>query len=463
MGKELLKELPSVDEVLKSPFGKKWLAIYPRRYVLAAIRDVIDIYRKLILEGESPSLALEAMASEITIHIERLTSLSLIPLINATGIVVHTNLGRSVLSGRAIENLIKIAGNYSNLEYDIESGRRGKRYSHLKRILRDITGAEDGIAVNNNAAAVLLCLSTLAKGREVIVSRGELVEIGGSFRIPEVMAQSGAVLVEVGTTNKTHLSDYRRAINPNTALILKVHRSNYKISGFTEEVPMEELSTLARTHGIYTMHDLGSGCLIDLRPYGIYGEPTVSDALNAGADIVTFSGDKLLGGPQAGIIVGKKDLIEEIQKNQLLRALRIDKLTLAALEATLMQYADEDKVKDDLPTLRMLLEPPEKIRYRAKRIAYLIKRRIKEQSASVEVIEEYSQAGGGALPEVNLRSYVVAIKPTTLSPDEMEERLRRGSPPVIVRIKDERVLLDARTIRQDEINTLASCILAALS
>jgi len=455
----LLRELPSVDEVIKSEHAKRWLLSYPRRFIVRAIREVIDIHRRLILEGEHPDISIDALAPEIELNIERLSALSLIPVINATGIVIHTNLGRSVLSSKAIENFFLIASNYSNLEYDIEEGRRGKRYTHLKRILTEITGAEDAIAVNNNAGAVLLCLSTLAKGKEVIVSRGELVEIGGSFRVPEVMSQSGAILVEVGTTNKSRLRDYENAITERTAMILKVHRSNYKISGFTEEASISELSELAKKSGIPFMYDLGSGCLIDLSPFGITQEPEVSKVIKD-TDIVTFSGDKLLGGPQAGIILGKSHLIERLTKNPLLRALRIDKLTLSALEATLFEYIEPEKAIHSIPTLRMLLEPAESIRNRAKKISALIKRHIKD--VDIELLEEDSLAGGGSLPEVYLRTYVVSLKSKRLSANEIEERLRNGSPPVIARIKEDRVIFDARTIMDKDIKRLVGCISASL-
>lgn len=460
--KALLRELPSVDEGLKSPLGEDWLGKYPRRYVLAAIRHVIDERRRLILEGASDmEVSLEAMAPEIEGMAEKLSSFSLRPVINATGIVVHTNLGRSVLSARAIENIKKVSEGYCNLEYDIEAGKRGKRYAHIKRLLKDVTGAEDGIALNNNAGAVLLALSTIAKGKEAIVSRGELIEIGGSFRIPDVMAASGAILREVGATNKTHLRDYERAIGENTALILKVHRSNYSIKGFTSEVSVGDLAALGRRRGIPVMYDLGSGCLIDLRPFGIQTEPSVREIIEAGPDIVTFSGDKLLGGPQAGIIVGRQGIIEKLQANPLLRALRIDKLTLAALEATLMDYIDEEKARREIPTLRMLLERPEKIKDRAKRVALLIKRVVKK--ALIEVVEDVSFAGGGALPDVALKTYAVSVRPKLISVNVLEERLRKGAPHVIARITDSALLLDMRTVGEGELKPLAGALMAALA
>ena len=340
---KLLSGLPSVDEILRSYQGTEWLNTYPRRYVIQAIREAIDQRRKDILKGLTSDISEESMMAGIEHVIGRLSSFSLRPLINATGIVIHTNLGRSLLSERALENIKRVAGNYSNLEYELGEGKRGKRYSHVKRIVREVTGAEDALIVNNNAAAVMLCLNTLSKGRETIVSRGELVEIGGSFRMPEVMAASGAILQEVGTTNKTHLFDYERAINDNTALIVKVHKSNFRVKGFAEEVSVEDLASLGRKYQIPVMFDLGSGSLIDLKPFGISDEPAVRDIVSSGVDITTFSGDKLLGGPQGGVIVGKREYIERIQKNPITRAMRIDKLTLAGFEATLMEYIDEEK------------------------------------------------------------------------------------------------------------------------
>jgi L-seryl-tRNA(Ser) seleniumtransferase len=457
----LLKGLPSVDEVLKSRYGEKWLKEYPRPFLLRAIREAIEHAREDIRTGkEDAETSIEALAPHMEAHAKKLSSLSLRPLINATGIVIHTNLGRSLLSDRALENVLLTSSSYTNLEYDIEEGKRGKRYSHIKRLLREATGAEDGLIVNNNAAAVFLTLNTLAKGREVIVSRGELVEIGGSFRVPDVMASSGAVLKEVGTTNKTHIYDYERAMNENTALILKVHRSNFRIAGFTEDVGIEKLCSLGGKRNIPVMFDLGSGSLIDLKPYGIHTEPSVKDVVRGGVDIVTFSGDKLLGGPQAGAIAGKKIHIEKIQKNPITRALRVDKMTLSAFEATLMEYVDEERAKKEIPTLRMLLEEPASIKKRAKHIEASLKRHIKD--AKIKVVEDYSQAGGGALPEVNLLTYVVSVTPEGISTARLEERLRKGEPPVVARIKENALILDSRTIRDNEIKTLIGCMRAAL-
>lgn len=457
---KLLSNLPSVDEILKSSRGMEWLNTYPRRYVLQGIRETIDRKRREILEGLSADLSEEVMMADIENIIEKLSSFSLKPLINATGVVIHTNLGRSTLSERVLENIMRVSESYSNLEYDIEKGKRGKRYTHIKRILREVTGAEDTLIVNNNAAAVLLCLNTLSKGKEVIVSRGELVEIGGSFRMPDVMTSSGAILREVGTTNKTHLHDYEKAINDNTSLILKIHKSNYRIVGFIDEVCVEDLVNLGRKHQIPVMFDLGSGCLIDLKQFGIYDEPAVKEIVKTGVDLTTFSGDKLLGGPQGGVIVGKREYIERIQKNPMTRAMRIDKLTLAGFEATLMEYIDEEKAVENIPALRMLLQKPEEIKQRANKIANRLKREIKD--AHIQVMPDSSRAGGGSLPEQDLPTYIVSIKTTTPSVNELEERLRKGTPPIITRIKEDSLIIDARTVRNHDIKTLIKGIKSVL-
>lgn len=463
---QLLADLPSVDEILKSAEGLQWQKTYPRRYVLQAIREIIDRNRQAILRAELKEASLESMLPDIQIMIERLSALSLKPVINATGVVIHTNLGRSVLSEEVLENVKAIACGYSNLEYELQEGKRGKRYSHIQKLLKEITGAEAGLVVNNNAAAVFVCLTALAKGKEVIVSRGELVEIGGSFRIPDVMAGSGAILKEVGTTNKTHRRDYKDAINENSALLLKVHQSNFRIVGFTQDVPIEEMATLGKKHNIPVMFDLGSGCLIDLKPYGVHIEPTVQDVVKSGCDIVTFSGDKLLGGPQCGIIVGKAELIDKIAKNPLMRAVRIDKLTLAAFEATLSCYIDEDKAKSTIPTLKMLLQDVKEIKERAKKIAARLKRGLgtaHEDIATIDVVEDASQSGGGALSEIEFKTYAVAVKPKKLSVNMLEERLRHGNPPVVARIKEDALILDARTVRDEESEVLVKALKAALS
>jgi len=458
---KLLSTLPSVDEILKSRQSMEWLNTYPRRYVLQAIRETIDSKRKEIIGGIDIDLSEEVMLADIENMTEKLSSYSLRALINATGVVIHTNLGRSILSKRALENIKQVSESYSNLEYDIKEGKRGKRYTHIKRILREVTDAEDALVVNNNAAAVLLCLNTLSKGKEVIVSRGELVEIGGSFRMPEIMAASGAILREVGTTNKTHLYDYEKAINENTALILKVHKSNFRVIGFSDEVSVEDLVSIGSRHQVPVMFDLGSGCIIDLKPFGIHNEPLVKEVVSTGVDITTFSGDKLLGGPQGGVIVGKREYIEKIQKNPMTRAMRIDKLTLAGFEATLMEYIDEEKAVENIPTLRMLLQKPEEIKERANKIAKRLKKEMKD--VHINVMGDSSRAGGGALPEVDLPTYVVSIKSDEISVNELEERLRKGTPPIIARIKEDSLIIDARTLRDRDLSGLIKGIRSALS
>jgi len=456
----LLSALPSVDELLKGSDGSQWLALFPRTVVVQAIRDIIAGERNKILAGEHPVISSSALSACISARIQKCSSFSLLPVINATGIVLHTNLGRAVLSERAVSNVIAASRGYSNLEYDLETGKRGKRHSHTTGILRQLTGAEDALIVNNNAAAVFLSLTTIAKDREVIVSRGELVEIGGSFRVPDVMTASGAALREIGTTNKTHLRDYRTAINEKTGLILKVHQSNYKITGFTEDVSIEQLAALGKEHGIPVMYDLGSGCLIDLKPYGIHGEPSLQEIMKTGADLVTFSGDKLLGGPQGGIIVGRQDLLEKIRKNPLARAVRVDKMTIAAFEATLMDYLDPEKALQNIPVLRMLFQSLETIRSRARKIAAQLRKQI--AGADITLIKDSSKAGGGSLPEAEFETYAVSIDPKNISVNELETRLRTGPKPIIARIKENALLLDARTIQDQDVKELIRIVSSAL-
>jgi L-seryl-tRNA(Ser) seleniumtransferase len=465
--KELLRQLPSVDELLKEDRVKAWLGTNPRILVLDALRSAVDRKRKAVIdrsEKGSPDidLSIPAVLNSAELILAQLSEPSLRPLINATGVVVHTNLGRSLLSEAAIERIIEVNRSYSNLEYDIAAGERGKRYTHIESILARLTGAEAATAVNNNAAAVLLCLNTLAKGKEVIVSRGELVEIGGSFRVPEVMERSSAVLREVGSTNKTHLKDYEKAINPNTGLLLKVHTSNYKIVGFTKEVTPSELATLGKKHKIPVMWDLGSGSFLDLASYGIGDEPTVKQAMDAGVDILTFSGDKLLGGPQAGMILGKKQFLDPIRSNPLARALRIDKMTLAALEATLTQYLDEGKAIREIPTLWMLTQPLSEIERKAELLASGIKD-LCETKLTVAIQDDLSQTGGGALPTGKLPTKVVAIGHKSLSANQIESRLRLGKPAVITRIKEGMVLFDPRTLNDSEIGKIVASVKTILA
>jgi L-seryl-tRNA(Ser) seleniumtransferase len=459
---KLLASLPSVDEILKSENGQEWLFSYPRRFVLQAVREIIEQIRQGALKEKVEEFSVEAMAKDIQKQIQKLSSFSLKPVINATGVVIHTNLGRSVLSEKIMDNVKKVACGYSTLEYDIEKGQRGKRYSHVQRLINEITGAENSLVVNNNAAAVFVCLTALARGKEVIVSRGELVEIGGSFRVPDVMSASGAILREVGTTNKTHLRDYENTINENTGLLLKVHQSNFRTVGFTKLVEIDELVKLGKKHNIPVMFDLGSGCLIDLKPYGIHIEPSVQEVVKSGCDIITFSGDKLLGGPQGGVIAGKADIIETISKHPLMRAVRVDKMTLSALEAVLMLYMDEEKAKKEIPTLRMLLQNSAEIKARSKKIAAQLSKKVRKDTADINVIADSSQSGGGALPEIEFKTFVVAVKPKNLSVNKLEDRLRNGSLPIIARIKNDALIIDARTISDNEIESLLKGIAEAL-
>ena len=382
-------------------------------------------------------------------------------VINATGVVIHTNLGRSPLHPSALHHMIEIARTYSNLEYDLNLGERGSRYTHVEEILCRLSGAESAMVVNNNAGAVLLSLNAIAEGREVIVSRGELVEIGGAFRIPDVMRRSGALLREVGTTNRTYLSDYQKAICPQTALLLKVHTSNFRVTGFTSDVPLQELVELGSQHHLPVMNDLGSGCFVDLTQLGLEKEPTVQEAIQTGVDVITFSGDKLLGGPQGGIILGKKSILDLIKTNPLTRALRIDKLTLAALESTLLLYLDEKRAMQEVPTLQILGLDKNRLNRRGRR---LLKRLsgMAMKGVQLSLREDVSQVGGGALPLQELPTMVLAIKPLNFSVNDLEEKLRKGEPPIISRISKNELILDMRTIFDEEISSLAAGIEKAL-
>ena len=464
--RELLKQLPSVDEILKENRTKQWLGSTPRVLVLEAIRTAIDARRKAILQAadaktgrtiDDALFSIDGVLNHAEIILKELSEPSLKPVINATGVIVHTNLGRSILSEKAIQRVIEVSRSYSNLEYDLPAGERGKRHVHIEGILTRLTGVEAATAVNNNAAAVLLCLNTLARGKEVIVSRGELVEIGGSFRVPDVMERSGAILREVGTTNKTHLKDYEKAINENTGLLLKVHASNYKIVGFTKEVSPEELAKLGRKHGLPVMWDLGSGSFVDLSTYGAGDEPTVQQAVNSGVDVLTFSGDKLLGGPQAGLILGKKTHLEAIRSNPLARALRLDKMTLAALDATLGQYLDMGKAVREVPTLWMLTQPLSEIERKAALLGDGLQA-IGNKELSITIQADTSQSGGGALPMGNFPTKTVCIRHEKLSANEIESRLRTGTPHIISRIKEGMVVFDPRTLNDEEIGKIVEAV-----
>lgn len=453
----LLRQLPAVDEVLRRPEVAALLEVHPRGAVVEAVRAVLGRLREALLSGGAVDAGPEAIVHQVAAAVVP----KLRRVINATGVVLHTNLGRAVLCDRALQAVAQAAGGYSNLEFDLETGKRGERYSLVEELLRRLTGAEAALVVNNNAAAVLLALSTQAAGREVIVSRGQLVEIGGSFRIPDVMRQSGALLVEVGTTNKTHLRDYRAAINERTALLLHVHMSNYRIVGFTHEVPVPELVELGRTHGVPVMSDLGSGSLVDLTRFGLPYEPTVQETVAAGTDVVTFSGDKLLGGPQAGIIVGRKEHIERMKQNPLTRAVRIDKLTLAALEATLREYLDPEAALERVPTLRMLVQPLEELRAGAESLAAELSQAL-GSAVRVWVEEGVAQVGGGAMPTAAPATTLVCVEIPQLGEAELLQRLRLAEPPVIARAEKGVLVLDLRTVDPAEFPLVTSAFCTAV-
>ncbi len=463
MNKEaLFRNIPKVDKILEQPKVKAALSIYPRKVVLSAIHKTLGNIREAISKGEIEDLeliSLSSIESSLMEVLSRQWQMSLRPVINATGVVVHTNLGRAPLPEEIMEGLAHVACGYSNLEFDLNLGKRGSRYSHVEGILKELTGAEGAMVVNNNAAAVLLVLDTLAKGKEVIVSRGELIEIGGSFRIPDVMKKSGALLVEVGTTNKTKLSDYQEAITPNTGLILKVHTSNYKIIGFTQSVEGKDMVTLAHKQNIPVMEDLGSGCFVDFSRFGLEKEPTVQEVLSQGVDVVTFSGDKLLGGPQAGIILGKDWIIQRVRKNPLTRALRIDKLTLYCLEAILRIYMDIDNAILKIPTLRMILEEKPVLHRRAKKLFRELNR-INDGTFELNILQGYSKVGGGALPALDLPTYMIGVVPKRGDITRALEFLRSWEPPIIVRVERETICLDVRTIRESDMKYIVRAFLA---
>lgn len=465
---QLLRKIPSVDEILSRPEMIDLLKIHARHVVVEAIRKGLGRLREEILHKEELSESADNLLSFENLYpvFQREIALQIRPrlrrVINATGVVIHTNLGRAPLHPSAIEHLVEVSRAYSNLEYDLDRGERGSRYTHVEEILCRLSGAESALVVNNNAGAVLLVLNTLAEGKEVIVSRGELVEIGGAFRIPDVMKRSGALLTEVGTTNRTHFTDFQEAIGPKTALLLKVHTSNFRVMGFTSEVSLQDLVQLGKEYQLPVVDDLGSGCLIDLSRHGLEKEPTVQETIKTGVDAVTISGDKLLGGPQAGIILGKKKILDLLKINPLTRALRIDKLTLAALESTLLLYLDEERAMEEIPTLRMLSLDTRKLRKRGKR---LLKRlsNMANQKITFALKEDVSQVGGGALPLQNLPTLVLTIKPVEISVNNLAENLRRDDPPIVCRISKEELILDMRTVFDEEIPLLAAGIEKALT
>lgn len=462
---ELLKKLPQVEEVLQNNVLADIIDI-PREIVVDAVRTQIDALRQRILEGGEPSIQTEDIAKAAAVRASALQAPSLRRVINAAGVVIHTNLGRSVLAQEAVDAVNQAITGYSTLEYNVEAMARGSRHDHCEKLICALTGAEAAIAVNNNAAAVMMVLSEFAAGHEAIVSRGEQVEIGGSFRIPDIMQQSHAHMVEVGATNKTHLSDYERAITDETAMLLKVHPSNYRMTGFTESVDIRELRKLADARqaeghrDILVYEDQGSGAFLRLDVFGNYAEPAVSESLSAGADLVSFSGDKLLGGPQAGLIVGRAELIDRLKSNPLARVLRLDKMTLAALEATLRLYLNPQVAMERIPTVRMLIEPADDVRQRVEKLHDALVKRIANDVADLSIVPETSRAGGGALPMCDIETYALEIRFLKGSAQACDEFLVRQCPvPIIARVSQEMVLCDGRTIlNDDEIEIIADGI-----
>lgn len=455
----LYRKIPKVDSLLENETIRSLTETYGIKTVMSVLRGETDAVREMIrneVSSEEAERKIQSLPETIAEKVERLYEPDVRRVINATGTILHTNLGRAPLPEEQALKTISAASGYTNLEYNLESGKRGERYDHFEKLLCRLSGAEAAMAVNNNAAALMLILHTLAKGKEVIVSRGELVEIGGCFRIPEVMELSGARLAEVGTTNKTRLRDYENAVSEETRAILKVHTSNYRIIGFTESVPAHELKTIAETHGLPLIEDLGSGVFVDLEKYGLTHEPTVQESISAGADVVCFSGDKLLGGPQAGIIAGRKQYIDQMKRNPLSRALRIDKLTVAALELVLMEYLHEEKAPERIPVLKMLLETEESVRVRAEKLCGMIRGEVSDAAVSVEAC--LSQAGGGSLPGEVLKSAAVVIRPYHMSVSALEREMRHMRIPVIGRIADDAVRLDVRTIGDGDFEAIAGML-----
>ena len=460
--RKLLRGIPQVNELIESICSDESFGNVPRMVLLEATRRVLDEARGSILSPSGPlpeasTLEHSALAGKVAREAESVMKISLRKVVNATGVVLHTNIGRSPLSRSALDAVENACGGYCNLEYRTDEGVRGTRQEHLEPLLCTLTGAGGAMVVNNNAAAVLLVLRALARGREVIVSRGQLIEIGGSFRLPDIMHESGATLVEVGTTNRTRVEDYRNAIGPNTALIMKIHQSNFRIVGYSEDVSLRELVAVGKQQFIPVVEDLGSGSLVDLAPLGLTGEHTARQSLDGGADLVTFSGDKLPGGPQAGLIVGAREYVDAIRKHPLARALRVGKMTVAALEATLREYLDPEAALESVPALKMLSEPESSVRRRARRL----KRRIDRSGTAgvtCRLTGEVSRAGGGSLPTAEIPTCCLAITHSKLSAPDLEKHLRGSDPAVLPRVKDNTVLLDLRTVSDDEVVILAGII-----
>ena len=457
----LLRQLPQVDDLLRHPELAPAVGPLPRLLAAAVVRQVLAAARRTINaeppEALPPQLDEAALLHSLKEALCAAAKPRLRRVVNATGVVIHTNLGRSALAEAALAQIQEVAAHYSTLEYDLAKGARGSRQDHLEGVLKELTGADGVLVVNNNAAAVLLALNTLAAGKEVIISRGQLVEIGGSFRLPEIMAASGAILREVGTTNKTYLKDFEKAITSETAVLLKVHPSNFRIMGFTHEVTLTEMVDLGRRYDLKVVEDLGSGCLVDLSRYGLEREPTVQETLKAGADLVLFSGDKLLGGPQAGLVLGNKEVVGALRNNPMTRALRPDKMTLAALEATLRLYLEEPRALAEIPTLRMLTRPVAELDRQARALARRVRRRFGDR-LQVEVVKSEGRAGGGALPQAPLPSRALTLAVAPLAPQELEARLRQAGTPVIGRVERGVVVLDLRTVLPGDQESLMAAL-----
>lgn len=458
----LLRGLPKIDELLLDEQLVFFMESTPRAVVVDAAREIIDGIRKDILSGDLESVPeKEEILAKISEKITGKKKHNLRTLVNATGVILHTNLGRANLCKTAVESVLAVADSYSNLEYDVKKGARGSRHDHVEKIITKITGAEAAMVVNNNAAATMLCLSAMAYGKEVITSRGELVEIGGSFRIPDIMEQSGAHLKEVGTTNKTKPSDYRNAYDPEkTGAFMKVHTSNYRIVGFTQEVTLKEMVELGKEYSLPVIYDMGSGLMADLSRYGV-DEPTVIDALKDGADVVLFSGDKLLGGPQGGILIGKKEYIDKMKKHPLARAFRVDKMTLAAMEATFFEYMDMEDAKKNIPVLRMITVSPEELTDRAEKLKAAIGRATDRFTLGICPCKD--QIGGGSAPTVRLNGQAVSVSSESIPAEKLERLLRKAETPVIVRVAHDAVLLSVRTVKEEEMNCVAKAFAFAAS
>lgn len=458
---ELLTKIPKIDVIFQNQEWKRISKEYAGSVLKTALNNVLDTIREKIKNGELHVVpTVEEIINETEKKVREIISARLKRVINATGVIVHTNLGRSILPKRAVEAIMNASSHYTNLEYNLEEGKRGDRYVHCSEILQRLTGSDDAIVVNNNAAAVYLVLNTLAEGKEVIVSRGELVEIGGSFRIPDVMRKSGAIIKEVGTTNRTYLRDYEEAISPNTALIMKVHTSNFIVKGFTKDVTSDELILLSNRYNIPFYYDTGSGLFCSIEPFSDTNEPHVPNESKKGVDILSFSGDKLLGGPQAGIIVGKKEYIERMKKNPLIRALRPDKMTLAGLEATLLLYLDQEKAKMEIPTLKMAICDVAYLKKRTRRIIKNIKREYGDADIMSQSL--YSEMGGGSFPELKIPSYGFSICPKKISVNTFEKIIRSLEVPIVARIEKERLVFDMRTVLEEDERVLVSEIVRAL-